>query len=148
MTSVYYSHHLAHSVTAQMRAPWQEAFELLSDPLRVGQWALGSWNSAPADARGVYVGTSLLSGEPSWFRVEADREQRLIDYHVGSESAQLPRISARIVAAEHYRGEPGHCLVTITAWRDTQMDDERWRQLCTVHETEILLIKKLLEVGL
>ncbi|MDT8320299.1 MAG: hypothetical protein RQ826_07205 [Xanthomonadales bacterium] len=148
MTYAFYSSQLAHSVTAEMRASWREAFELLSDPLKVGEWALGSWNSAAANTGCVYVGTSLLSGEQSWFRIEADRTQRLIDYHVGSESAQLPRISARIVPAEHYRGEPGRCLVTLTAWRDSQMDDERWRQLCTVHETEILLIKKLLEVGL
>lgn len=147
MTSADYSHQLAHSVTAEMQTSSHEAFEFLRDPIKVGEWALGSWNATPADTGRVYVGTSLLSGEQSWFRIEADRAQRLIDYHVGSASSQLPRISARIVPAEHYRGEPGRCLVTLTAWRDSQMDEDRWRQLCTVHETEILLIKKLLEVG-
>jgi len=136
---------LAHSVTAEIEVSWQEAFALLSDPAQVGRWALGSWGAEPAGAPGLYTGVSLLSGERSWFRVAADQSHRLIDYCIGDRTVQVPRISTRVVPAEHYRGPPGRCLVTITAWRDAAMDARRWHALCVAHEAEILLIKALLE---
>jgi hypothetical protein len=38
-----------------------------------------------------------------------------------------------------------HCLVTLLAWRGKSMSDQRWHQLCVCHETEVFLLKGLLE---
>jgi hypothetical protein len=134
-----------HSVTREIKASWEHAFRYLSDPLNLGNWALGTFQAEPSDIEGLYVGTSLFSGERNWFRLDAVEHLRLVDCYVGDRDLQLPRISIRIVPADHIGRKQNTCLVTINAWRDANMDDERWWQLCVSHEVEILLIKAQLE---
>ena len=134
-----------HAVTIEVTVDANQAFELMSDPLQLGKWALGCMNSEKTADEDVYTGVSIFNGEKSLYNISSNRELLLIDYLLGRSGAFKPRISARIVAADTYGAEKGHCLVTLLAWRDAAMDDERWRQLCVCHETEALLVKSLLE---
>ncbi len=134
-----------HSVTAEINVPWRKAFDFLQQPLKLGQWALGSWDARATEESGVYYGTSLFNGEKTFFRIEAKESLRLIDYFVGDRTALQPRISARIIPGPQYGNNDAFCLVTLDAWRDLGMNDERWRLLCSCHETEILLLKALIE---
>ncbi len=134
-----------HSVTAEINAPCTEVFEFLQEPMNLGKWALGCWDTRPTDEPGLYTGTSLFSGDKSFFRLSANKDLYLIDYLVGERDKLVPRISIRVIAGETVGSNDSCCLVTVDAWRDIAMNDERWRQLCISHETEILLIKALIE---
>ena len=136
---------LSYSVSLEVSVPAQAAFRYLSDPEMLGRWALGSFHVRPAEKEGVFKGTSLFDGGEAWFRVEADPERLLIDYHVGGPDRQLPRISTRVVPGPHYGRGPEHCIVTMTAWRTTDMSDLRWQRLCASHDAEIFLIQAQLE---
>ena len=134
-----------HAVTVEVAVDASKAFDLMSDPLQLGKWALGCMNSEKTLDNNVYSGVSIFNGEKSLYNISSNRELLLIDFMLGSPGAFKPRISARIVAADTYGAAKGHCLVTLLAWRDKAMDDERWHQLCVCHETEALLVKSLLE---
>ncbi len=134
-----------HSVTAEINAPCSEVFEFLQEPMNLGKWALGCWDTHSTDEPGLYTGTSLFRGEKSFFRLSANKDLYLIDYLVGERDKLVPRISIRVIAGETVGSNDSCCLVTVDAWRDIGMNDERWRQLCIGHETEILLIKTLIE---
>ena len=56
-----------------------------------------------------------------------------------------PRISIRIIHANTISKDEPCCVVTLNAWQDSQMNDERWKRLCVTHEAEIHLLKALIE---
>jgi hypothetical protein len=37
------------------------------------------------------------------------------------------------------------CLVTLISWRAEGMSDSRWRRLCVSHETQMYIIKHMIE---
>jgi hypothetical protein len=136
---------LAHACTALVEVDAKTAFAFLADPKALGGWALGCWD-AKVDGAGRFHGRSLFSGEKTWGRLDADPARLLVDYLVGSRPGDLvPRISARVVPGPVAGRPEDVCLITLTAWRATGMDDTRWRQLVAAHEAEILLIKGQLE---
>lgn len=135
----------AYSVTAEINVPWEKAYEYLETPLNLGKWALGSWETQVTDEKDLFYGTSIFDGELTYFRIKANKEFRLLDFFVGARGALQPRISARIIPGASYGQGDSFCLVTIDAWRDLGMNDDRWHQLCMCHETEITLLKALIE---
>lgn len=134
-----------HSTTIEINASSEQTFDYLKQPLNLGKWALGSWNTEAAGEQGLYTGTSLFTNEKVHFKIEADEKLGIVDFHVGDPASLQPRISARVVPRTCYGRNGDFCLVTLNAWRDVGMDDERWHQLCVCHETEVLLIKALVE---
>jgi hypothetical protein len=132
---------ICHGVSVEVAVAAENAFSYLADPLKVGRWALGCFNTQPAQKPGLYQGTSLFDDSKAWFRIDSDPERLIIDYHVGDADRQLPRISSQIVPGPHYGRDTGHCIVTMTAWRTVDMTDERWQRLCATHEAEILMIQ-------
>ena len=134
-----------YSVTIEVNVSANAAFEYLREPLNLGKWALGCWDTQATDEPGLYKGTSLFDQQTTFFKFQINEELGLIDSHLGDKDALKPRISIRVIAGEVYGNLPTFCLVTIDAWRDAGMDDARWRQLCMCHETEILLVKALIE---
>jgi len=133
-----------YTVAAEVAVAAETAFNFLENPRNLGRWALGCFDTRPAGA-GLYRGTSLFDGSEAYFRIEPHRSLYLLDFHLGVPEAMTPRISVRVVAAEIYGGDHGHCIVTISAWRDRGMDNVRWHRLCVCHETEIALLKSILE---
>ncbi len=136
---------LSHATTLRVDVQADVAFDFLADPLRLGRWSLGCFDTAPADTPGLFTGVSLYDGARGWFRIDADRARHLIDYHVGDATTQVPRVSARIIPGPVCGLPTMSCYVTLTAWRVAGMNDERWSRLCTAHEAEIWLIKAQIE---
>ncbi len=134
-----------HSVTTEIKVPRNVAFEFLQDPVNLGKWAFGCFNTRATEESGLYCGTSIFDKGITFFRISAHKDLYLIDYFVGERDALKPRISVRVIAGETYGRDDSYCLVTLDAWRDRGMSDERWQRLCISHETEILLIKSLIE---
>ncbi|NKB37041.1 MAG: hypothetical protein GKR93_07685 [Gammaproteobacteria bacterium] len=134
---------LAHAASIELDVSACVAFDFLSDPMQLGKWALGCRDVRKK--KDDYSGFSIFTGEQSDFNISASRELLLIDYLLGEPGNFRPRISARIVDSATYGAKEGHCLVTLLAWRGKDMTDERWHQLCVCHETEVFLLKGLLE---
>jgi len=136
---------LCHTVTAEIAVPAESAFRYLADPVKLGLWALGCFDTQPTGTDGLFKGTSLFDGSEAWFRIETDPKRFLIDYHVGDATHQLPRISTRIVPGPNYGQDAEHCMVSMMAWRTSEMLDHRWQRLCATHDAEILMIQAQLE---
>jgi hypothetical protein len=131
-----------HTATATIGVTAEEAFAFMTDGHCVGRWALGSFGTE-ALGDGIFVGHSLFDGKALYLRCEGNPSGLAVTYHVGSQPDRLtPRISARVTRSEAAREQ---CQVALIAKRTPEMTDERWRNLTVVHETEILLIKALLE---
>ena len=139
---------LSHCVTAECAVPAEKAFSFMMDGKRLGQWAIGAFNTT-VRSDGVFVGTSLFDGSTIYGRSVGDPQRMVIDYHVGSSADRLtPRIMAKIVPGPVSGRPAGTCLVTMIAWRDAGMDDARWHRLKVSHEAEIVLIQAQIERGL
>jgi hypothetical protein len=140
------STNLCHSVTVAIAVAQRVAFAYLSDPLKLGNWTLGSADTKPAASEGLVEGRSLFDGSRSLNRLDSDPKRGIIDYYVGTRPKQLTmRISARVLDGESFGMGSDCCLVTLLAWRPVGMDKTRWHRLCTSHEVEILLAKAQLE---
>ncbi|WP_425049468.1 hypothetical protein [Psychromarinibacter sp. S121] len=137
-----------HAVTARVAVGAEAAFGFLSDPIALGGWSLGCMNTAPVPgAPGVYAGRSLFDGSETRFAIDADPARGVIDFLLGDAGAMVPRISIRIVPADVCGLGGAECLVTMSAWRASDMDDTRWQQLCACHEAEIHLIRAQCEAA-
>ena len=136
---------LSHATTLRVDVAADVAFDFLADPLLLGRWSLGCFDTVPASAPGLFTGISLYDGARGWFRVDADRSRHLIDYHVGDAASQVPRVAARVIPGPVSGLPATSCYVTLTAWRVAGMNDDRWSRLCAAHEAEIWLIKAQIE---
>ena len=136
---------LAHCVTALIDAPAERTFEFLADPLQVGNWALSSMQSEPAEVPGIYRGRSLFDGQQNHFAVTAHPQLLLVEYSVGPREALVPHIRAQVVRAENVGLAATSCYLTLTAWRPVGMPAARWSRLCASHNVEIWLIKEQVE---
>jgi hypothetical protein len=135
---------LAHMTTQLVAAPVEAAFAYLRDPLKLGRWSLGCFDTAATETPGLYTGRSLFDGGVGWYRIDAAGS--VIDYLVGTPQHLVRRISVRIMPGAEFGYAAGTCLVTLIAWRPADMDAARWARLCAAHEVEILLIKSQIEV--
>ena len=141
------SRELSHVVTTDVAAPAGFAFDYLADPAKVGEWALGSYNSRVV-AGDVYSGTSLLDGSVVVYRVDADARRGLIDYLVGSDAKTLVmRISTRVVPGEILGRGADTCVVSMSAWRPADFDERRWSRLKAFHDAEIHILRERIETA-
>lgn len=136
---------LSHIATCHMLAPADFAFGYLSDPIKLGRWSLGCFDTEAAAEPGLYTGLSLFDGGRGWYRIEADAALLSIDYLVGTPDRLTHRISARVMAGAPLAYADATCLATLIAWRPADMEDDRWRRLCASHDAEIWLIKAQIE---
>lgn len=131
----------SHCASIVCEVPAHHAFVFLSDGLRLGLWALGSWQPEPV-GDGVVRGRSLFDDQPTWVRPVAGPARWTIAYHVGAAPDQLrPRIRAVVEPGETIGLGANCCRVSLDAERDPSMDDARWQRLVRCHEVEILLIQ-------
>ena len=136
---------IAHAVSIELASTAELAFSYLSNPVNVGKWALGCWETEATEEEGMFSGTSLFDGEKQYFRADIDADRCLVDFYLGKPQSLKPRISIRVIPGSAISKEDSCCVVTLSAWRDAQMNDERWGRLCAVHEAEIHLLKALIE---
>lgn len=136
---------LSHIVTKHVNAPPQFAFDFLSNPITLGRWSLGCFQTEATEDPEVFTGLSLYDGARGWYSIRPDHALKSIDYLVGDANNLVHRISARIIAGTQLDYPEDTCLVTLMAWRSAGMDDERWSRLCTAHEAESFLISSQIE---
>lgn len=133
-------HSLSHCATAVCDATAEVAFAFLADPTRLGSWALGCWDAEPAGERTVR-GTSLFDASTAYVRADPDSTRLSVDYAVGDGPGELVhRISARVIPGPVLGFDESRSLVTLLAWRQAGMADERWSRLVASHEAEIYLL--------
>ncbi|MCZ7589977.1 MAG: hypothetical protein M5U27_14200 [Gaiella sp.] len=136
-----------HSVSAFCAATAADAFAFVADASRLGEWALGCWNTVESSA-GVVEGTSLFDGGLTYARADPDRSRMIVDFDVGDEpTALVRRITVRVVRGDDIGRPAETSLLVLTGWRTASMDDERWRRLAVAHEAEILLLRHRIEAS-
>lgn len=135
---------LVHVAATWARVGRGDAFAALSDAGFVGGWALGSMGLKPADEAGVFTGASIFDGARVRVRIVPDAALGLIDFHVGTDTLS-PRISIRVTDGPAIGGQPGECLIVMTALRAPGTGQESWDRTCACHEAEILMIRAHLE---
>jgi hypothetical protein len=134
-----------HTASIAVAAPAQDAFEYLADGLRQGDWTLGASDRREV-GDGLFVGTSIFDGSETYVRIVPDPKHLLVACSVGPTPGRLvPRIWMRVVSGEDLDQPQGACVVTLLAWRPAGQSDDSWQLTRTSHETEIHLIKGLLE---
>ena len=134
-----------HTASIAVAVTPKAAFAFMSDGVKQGEWSFGSWQRRRV-GDGLYTGTSLFTGQQSYVSIKGDSDKLLIDYAVGADPDNLsPRIMARIIPGDVLGLAPGHCLISLIVWRTADMSDERWHLLAVSHETEMYLIRHLLE---
>lgn len=134
-----------HTCSCVVNAPAHRAFEYMADGLRQGEWTFGSWNRRQV-AEDTFAGCSMFDGRETFIRIDADAERLLVHYAIGDDPENLQtRNVARIVRGPDLGWGEDRCLVTLLAWRSALMSDDRWKQLCVSHETQMFIIKPRIE---
>jgi hypothetical protein len=129
-----------HSSSIKVERPAALAFELMSDGLKQGSWAWGSFDRREVEP-GLFCGTSIFSGKETYVRLDVDR-----DYEVGgSKEAMQFRNMSRVIPGDLLKMGQNTCVVMLLTWRLQTQTDAEWIQFGTIHEAEMFLIKGLLE---
>ncbi len=136
---------ILHSVAIEVSVSSEVSFKFLSDPFKLGKWALGCFQVKTTEDPELFTGVSLMSEDQTWLRIKGDKSVGVIDYYVGTYEHQIPRISARVISGTACGRNPDHSVISLQAWRGDDMNDERWHRLCVTHEAEIMIIKFLAE---
>ncbi len=135
-----------HRASAVCRVSADAALVFLADGLKLGQWAMGCWQTRFV-GDGVVQGHSLFDDQPSWVRPVADTAGLTVVYHVGSSPDALsPRISAVVEPGTAFGQGTNCCRIALHASRTPGMDDDRWLRLMRCHEVEVLLIQARLDL--
>lgn len=136
---------LSHAASVRIGVAAETALAFLADPAAMHRWSFGTWETI-LHADGLVEGRSLFDGAVTFARAEVDAAGGVIRWHLGPAPDRLtPRIVAHVVPGERLGFAEPSCVLTFLAWRAAGMDDERWHKLTSSHETELVLIKALLE---
>ena len=134
-----------HTSSILVSVPADRAFEIMSDGIKQGQWAWGSWQRREVSP-GLFVGTSIFDGQETYVRLNTDAARFQVDYDVGRSPEKMQfRNMSRVIPGDVLHHGDDKCVVTLLTWRLADQDDAAWQQISTVHEAEMYLIKGLLE---
>jgi hypothetical protein len=136
---------LCHAATAPVSAPAKQAFAFMADGVKLGRWALGCLDTKEIEP-GLFAGRSQFTGGIGYVRIAADPALLNVDYHVGAaRNALSHQNTARIIAGAALGRAADSCMVTLIAWRTAGMSDDDWRLICATHESEIYVVKSMIE---
>jgi hypothetical protein len=136
-----------HTTSIEVNVPADVAFEHMADGMKHSTWAFGSAKRRHIGDN-LFVGTSIYSGDDVYVRLVPDPNKLMVDFEVGHDPDKLlPRIMARIIPGTSINREPGMCVVSLISWRAEGMSDSRWHRLCVSHETQMYIIKHMIESG-
>jgi hypothetical protein len=134
-----------HSSSIAVNRPAEVAFEIMSDGLRQGRWAWGSFDRREIEP-GLFLGRSVFTGKEAYVRLHADRSRLQVDYEVGGSPDTMQfRHMSRVIPGRLLKLGEGTCVVTLLSWRLATQTDGEWAQHCCIHEAEMFLIRGLLE---
>ncbi|MFC5445887.1 hypothetical protein [Rhizobium halophytocola] len=134
-----------HSSSIQVNRPAAEAFKIMSEGLKQGQWTWGSLNREEVSP-GLFKGTSIFTGKAAFVRLHVDTARLSVDYEVGAapETMQFRNMS-RVIPGDTLRMDAGTSVISLLTWRLATQSDAEWEQFGCIHEAEMFLIKGLLE---
>ncbi|MDB5579796.1 MAG: hypothetical protein JWR80_4972 [Bradyrhizobium sp.] len=134
-----------HSSSILVARPAPVAFELMSDGIKQGRWAWGSFDRQEVEP-GLFRGRSVFTGKENFVRLNVNREQFLVDYDVGPDKASMQfRNMSRVIPGNLLKIGDDNCVVSLLTWRLGTQSDAEWEQFSCIHEAEMFLIKGLLE---
>jgi len=134
-----------HTCSCVVEVPAMAAWEYMSDGMKQAEWTFGSMDRRKVGDH-LFVGTSMFDNSKIYIRIDADRERLMVYYYLGPDPENLqPRNVARIMPGNQLGSDAETCLITLMAWRSSFMSDDRWKQLCVSHETQMFIIKARLE---
>lgn len=136
-----------HVASVMVTVDAQSAFSFMQDGQNLGKWALGCWGGSIAE-NDLYYGHSLFDGKLVNVSIEPDCASLTVSFAVSAGArvgARTPRIIAKVIEGQTLGVGSDKCLITLIAWRHSEMSDSRWNQLCVSHETEVLMIRHLVE---
>ncbi len=134
------------TATIEVNIDADKLLRFISDPIKLGEWAYGSFRPIEAVGNNVYSGTSLYDGGKTSFRINVYEKFHQVDYEVGYLGGELlPWIVGRVIPGPVVGLESGKSLVTLMAWRHKDWSDEDWRLVCASHEAEVFRLRYLAE---
>lgn len=134
-----------HTCSVSVDAPALQAFKYMADGIKQGEWTFGSWDRRQVGEQ-LFVGRSMFDDKETYIKIDADEERLVIYYRLGEAPGCLQtRNMVRIVRGPDLGWEDNRSLVTLLAWRSAFMSDDRWKQLCVSHETQMFIIKARIE---
>jgi len=139
------SDRFCHTCTCCVDASARQAFDYMADGIKQGEWTFGSWDRRQVGEH-LFVGRSMFDDKETFIRIESDPERLMVYYRIGDDPGHLQlRNMARIVSGPDIGWQDDRSLVTLLAWRSAFMSDDRWKQLCVSHETQMFIIKTRVE---
>lgn len=70
-----------HTSSIAVDRPAETVFEIMSDGLKQGQWAWGSFARREVEP-GLFVGRSVFTGKETYVRLQPDHARLTVDYEV------------------------------------------------------------------
>ncbi|MFG6565660.1 hypothetical protein ACGYLI_15685 [Sulfitobacter sp. 1A13421] len=137
-----------HSSSIRVDRPAEVVFSLMSDGLKQGHWAWGSFQREAIENQ-TFCGTSVFTGKKTYVKLLPDLERMIVDYEVGGSLNKMQfRNMSRVIEGQVLGLPADSCVVSLLTWRLASQDDYQWKQMSTVHEAEMYLIRGLAERGL
>ena len=125
--------------------PARSAFRFMADGRKQSNWAMFSWNRRRISGD-LFVGTSLFDNKQLYVKLTAREELSLVDYYCGPTADALSwQVEARVIPGEAIGLDHESSLINMTTWRTATTDVVEWELMGHVWQTEIHLIKGLIE---
>lgn len=125
--------------------PAQVAFRFMADGQKQSNWAMFSWNRRHVSGD-LFVGTSLFDDKELYVKLVAREELSLVDYYCGASADYLSwQVEARVIPGDAIGLDQNKSLINMTTWRTAKTDVVEWELMGHVWQTEIHLIKGLIE---
>jgi hypothetical protein len=138
----------AHSASIEVGVPAEAAFAFMADGMKQNHWALGSVNRRELGGN-LFVGQSSFDGTDLYVRIDGYPELLLVDYSTGATPDELiPSVEARVRRGEWLGRNAAVSVITLTLWRWSGADEEKWQMHYHLWKTEMHLIKGAIERGL
>lgn len=134
-----------YTVSALVNREIETVFDYLQDPIKLGKWSLGCFDTKVDTETGLCTGHSLFNGKTSAVEIASDEGKNRIEFRLGPAGKKTPRIVIQVNSGGTF-GYPGNSsLVTMTAWRTAGMTDYEWERLKRCHDVEILMLREQIE---
>lgn len=109
-------------------------------PQYFDQWCLGCMKLQPS-VNDTFRGESSFNGGVGYLKMFPSNENFNISYLIGGDPFLLNRLIVAQIVPDHSFDNKGGSVISLVAWRNTDMDDDRWNQLKQCHQVEIQLIR-------
>ena len=120
-----------------------DIFNFMIDIQQINLWSFGiQWDVEHPFENNIIKGISNTDQSISYLKITKNDKTKKINYWIGKDIENLiPRIYVRITPT---RDIDVHKLSMI-AFKTDDMDDERWKNLKNLHQSEIKTIKEYIE---